>query len=69
MKREPKSERGALLLATLFSRTLTLVPHSFLLNHTETLATQATVSRIGGNGATKPLPSVLANFVAPFLPT
>ena len=55
MKREPKSERGALLLATLFSRTLTLVPRSFLLNRTETLATQATVSRIGRNGATKPL--------------
>ena len=31
----------ALLLAPLFSRSLTLVPRSFLLNHTETLATQA----------------------------
>ena len=31
----------ALLLATLFSRSLTLVPRSFLLNRTETLATQA----------------------------
>ena len=42
MKREPKSERGALLLAPLFSRSLTLVARSFLLNRTETLATQAT---------------------------
>ena len=32
----------ALLLAPLFSRSLTLVPRSFLLNRTETLATQAT---------------------------
>ena len=31
----------ALLLAPLFSRSLTLVPHSFRLNRTETLATQA----------------------------
>ena len=31
----------ALLLAPLFSRSLTLVPRSFLLNPTETLATQA----------------------------
>ena len=31
----------ALLLAPLFSRSLTLVPRSFLLNRTETLATQA----------------------------
>ena len=31
MKRGPKSERGALFLATLFSRTSTLVPRSFLL--------------------------------------
>ena len=30
-----------LLLAPLFSRSLTLVPRSFLLNRTETLATQA----------------------------
>ena len=61
MKREPKSERGgrgrrrketflssplpALLLAPLFSRSLTLVPRSFLLNRTETLATQATKKR------------------------
>ena len=49
MKREPKSERGGrthplpvLLLAPLFSRSLTLVPRSFRLNRTETLATQAT---------------------------
>ena len=34
----------ALLLAPLFSRSLTLVPRSFLLNRTETLATQATRS-------------------------
>ena len=40
MKREPKSD-PALLLAPLFSRSLTLVPRSFLLNRTETLATQA----------------------------
>ena len=33
----------ALLLAPLFSRSLTLVPRSFLLNPTETLATQAKV--------------------------
>ena len=32
----------ALLLAPLFSRSLTLVPRFFLLNRTETLATQAT---------------------------
>ena len=31
----------ALLLAPLFSRSLTLVPRSFLLNRTETLASQA----------------------------
>ena len=31
----------ALSLAPLFSRSLTLVPRSFLLNRTETLATQA----------------------------
>ena len=31
----------ALLLAPLFSRSLTLVPRSFLLNRAETLATQA----------------------------
>ena len=31
----------AFLLAPLFSRSLTLVPRSFLLNRTETLATQA----------------------------
>ena len=51
MKREPKSEKKfpsflphplpALLLAPLFSQSLTLVPRSFLLNRTETLATQA----------------------------
>ena len=46
MKREPKSERGALLLAPLFSRSLTLVPRSFLLNRTETLATQASFNRL-----------------------
>ena len=34
-------KEGALLLAPLFSRSLTLVPRSFLLNRTETLATQA----------------------------
>ena len=59
-KREPKSERGgggregsflphplpALLLAPLFSRSLNLVPRSFLLNRTETLATQAIVAPI-----------------------
>ena len=51
MKREPKSREGsflphplpALLLAPLFSRSLILVPRSFLLNRTETLATQAIV--------------------------
>ena len=43
MKREPKSD-PALLLAPLFSRSLTLVPRSFLLNRTETLATQASPS-------------------------
>ena len=32
---------GSLLLAPLFSRSLTLVTRSFLLNRTETLATQA----------------------------
>ena len=37
MKREP-----ALLLAPIFSQSLTLVPHSLPLNRTETLATQAT---------------------------
>ena len=54
MKREPKSREGsflphplpALLLAPLFSRSLTLVPRSFLLNRTETLATQAIVAPI-----------------------
>ena len=34
----------ALLLAPLFSRSLTLVPHSFRLDRTETLATQASKS-------------------------
>ena len=33
--------RPALLLAPLFLRSLTLVPRSFLVNRTETLATQA----------------------------
>ena len=36
----------ALLLASLFWRSLTLVPLSFLLNRTETLATQAMISAI-----------------------
>ena len=35
--------KEALLLAPLFSRSLTLVPRSFLLNRTETLATQAII--------------------------
>ena len=39
----------ALLLAPLFSRSLTLVPRSFLRNRTETLATQATVWRPKSN--------------------
>ena len=39
-----RNETRALLLAPLFSRSLTLVPRSFLLNRTETLATQATPS-------------------------
>ena len=43
MKREQKNEKGgALLLAPFFSRSLTLVLCSLLLNRTETLATQAT---------------------------
>ena len=56
IKRVPNNERGgwegrkpsflpkplpALLLAPFFARSLTLVPHSLLLNRTETLATQA----------------------------
>ena len=54
MKGEPKNERGrrgrgrkktpplpALLIASFFARSLTLVPRSLLLNRTETLATQA----------------------------
>ena len=56
IKREPNNERGgwegrkpsflpkplpALLLAPFSARSLTLVPHSLLLNRTETLATQA----------------------------
>ena len=36
-----KDPLPALLLAPLLSRSLTLVPHSFRLNRTETLATQA----------------------------
>ena len=36
-----KEGEGALLLAPLFSRPLTLIPRSFLLNRTETIATQA----------------------------
>ena len=36
----------ALLLAPLFSRSLTLVPRSFLLNRTETLATQARKEKV-----------------------
>ena len=36
----------ALLLTPLFSRSLTLVPRPFLLNRTETLATQASLGRI-----------------------
>ena len=43
MKREPLP---ALLLAPLFSRSLTLVPRSFRLNRTETLATQAILAPI-----------------------
>ena len=38
----------ALLLAPLFSRSLTLVPRSFHLNRTETLATQANLKRSHG---------------------
>ena len=42
MKREPKNDPlPALLLASFFARSLTLVSHSLLLNRTETLATQA----------------------------
>ena len=42
MKREPKNDPlPTLLLAPFFARSLTLVPHSLLLNRTETLATQA----------------------------
>ena len=41
-----KTERGALLLAPFFVRSLTLVPRSSLLNPTETLATQATTSGV-----------------------
>ena len=37
----PRPPLTALLLEPLFSRSLTVVPRSFLLNHTETLATQA----------------------------
>ena len=37
----------ALLLAPFFARSLTLVPHSLLLNRTETLATQAILFRAG----------------------
>ena len=36
-----RNETRALLLAPIFSRSLTLVPRSLLLNRTETLATQA----------------------------
>ena len=43
----------ALLLAPLFSQSLTLDPRSFLLNGTETLATQATCKR------TQQLPTLL----------
>ena len=35
----------ALLLAPFFTRSLTLVPRSLLLNRTETLATQATTTK------------------------
>ena len=42
MKREPKNDPlPTLLLAPFFARSLTLVPHSLLLNRTKTLATQA----------------------------
>ena len=39
--RENKCLEGALLLAQVFARSLTLVPRSLLRNRTETLATQA----------------------------
>ena len=38
---KPRIPLPALLLAPFFARSLTLVPSSLLLNHTETLATQA----------------------------
>ena len=41
MKREPNLP--AILLAPFVARSLTLVPRSFLLNRTETLATQAMI--------------------------
>ena len=49
-------ERNTEDFASLFSRSLTLVPRSFLLNGTETLATQATIfpsliwEGVGGGG-------------------
>ena len=49
----------ALLLAPLFSRSLTLVPRSFLLNRTETLATQATSEHNWANIAETICPEML----------
>ena len=42
IKQEPKNERGegCFTCAIFFAPSLTLVPHSLLLNRTETLATQ-----------------------------
>ena len=44
----------ALLLAPLFSRSLTLVPRSFLLNRTETLTTQATSGLASSHNSSQP---------------
>ena len=44
MKREPKKKKK---LAPFFAQSLTLVPRSWLLNRTETLATQASFLSVG----------------------
>ena len=52
MKPEPHP-LPALLLAPFFARSLTLVPHSLLLNHTETPATQARSASLHNNEITE----------------
>ena len=54
--RTKKMKEWALLLAPFFARSLTLVPHSLLLNRTETLATQAKFVRLDHTTEVSDLP-------------